>query len=115
MLLHVGADLGVVIGRNGSTIIRLQKDSECVMSYDNKKKTVRIIGATPEITRKGETMVRDAIEKALSKPKPGGGGRGGGNYPLQQGGGGGGGGDEEWDHDDQAFASAGAFVIRRRS
>ena len=90
----------MVIGRNGSTIIRLQKDSECVMSYDNKKKTVRIIGATPEITRKGETMVRDAIEKALSKPKPGGGG---------------GGGDEEWDRDDQAFASAGAFVIRRRS
>ena len=94
----------MVIGRNGSTIIRLQKDSECVMSYDNKKKTVRIIGATPEITRKGETMVRDAIEKALSKPKPGGGGRGGG-----------GGGEEEWDRDDQAFASAGAFVIRRRS
>ena len=78
--IDVGKDLGAVIGSKGNTIIRLQKESECVMTTDNKNKTVRIIGATIEQTKKGEQMVRDAIRAAaisFAKNPPSGGGRGG--------------------------------------
>ena len=61
--IHVGKDLGAVIGAKGATISRLQKASACVMTTDNKAKTVRVVGATPEITKKGEEMIRAAIQK----------------------------------------------------
>ena len=63
VLIHVGKDLGAVIGAKGATILRLQKASACVMTTDNKAKTVRVVGATPEITKKGEEMIRAAIQK----------------------------------------------------
>ena len=63
VLIHVGKDLGAVIGAKGATISRLQKASACVMTTDNKAKTVRVVGATPEITKKGEEMIRAAIQK----------------------------------------------------
>ena len=63
VLIHVGKDLGAVIGAKGATILRLQKASACVMTTDNKAKTVRVVGASPEITKKGEEMIRAAIQK----------------------------------------------------
>ena len=79
VLVDVGKDLGAVIGAKGATIVRLQKASNCVMTTDNKAKTVRVVGATPEITAKGEEMIRAAIQKAAAygaNPRGGGRGRG---------------------------------------
>ena len=76
VLIDVGKDLGAVIGSKGATIVRLQKASACVMTTDNKAKTVRVVGATPEITKKGEEMIREAIAKAAASAATRGPGRG---------------------------------------
>ena len=76
VLIHVGKDLGAVIGAKGATILRLQKASACVMTTDNKAKTVRVVGATPEIAKKGEEMIREAIAKAAASAATRGPGRG---------------------------------------
>jgi len=76
VLIDVGKDLGAVIGAKGATIVRLQKASACVMTTDNKAKTVRVVGATPEIAKKGEEMIREAIAKAAASAATRGPGRG---------------------------------------
>ena len=57
------AELRRELSFSKQTISRLQKASACVMTTDNKAKTVRVVGATPEITKKGEEMIRAAIQK----------------------------------------------------
>ena len=66
VLVDVGKDLGAVIGPRGATIARLQKASACVMTADDNAKTVRVVGATPEMAKKGEEMIRTAIRKAAA-------------------------------------------------
>ena len=66
VLVDVGKDLGAVIGPRGATIARLQKASACVMTADDNAKTVRVVGATPEMAKKGEEMIRAAIRKAAA-------------------------------------------------
>ena len=62
VLIHVGKDLGAVIGGRARPS-RACRRPACVMTTDNKAKTVRVVGATPEITKKGEEMIRAAIQK----------------------------------------------------
>jgi len=89
--------VGMVIGRGGEHIKRLQSDTGCKIriaqdSDGSTERTCTLTGSQYSIDE-AKRMLDDVVQRGLSREQNGGGGGGGGYQPRQQqyGGGGGGG------------------------
>jgi len=88
--------VGLVIGRGGEQIKRLQQDSGCKIRIasdsDGTMERLCTLTGSQECIDEAKRMLHDVVQRGMNRENNNGGGGGGGGYQQQQHQGGGGGG-----------------------